>query len=175
MIETARLILRPWTEADVASFMRATNTPAVMEHLGGVTPSENFQAMFERVQACQRENGFCLWLMERHGEKEPLGFCGFKICLVGPINGKIEIGWRLREDAWGRGYAREAATACLEWGSRNLDVPEIFAITVPANSRSWGLMERLGMRPRPDLDFDHPAFAPAHPLRAHLTYAIKRG
>jgi RimJ/RimL family protein N-acetyltransferase len=175
MIETTRLILRPWTEADIAGFMRATNTPMVMEHLGGVTPPEHFQGMFERVLSCQRENGFCLWLMERRGEKEPLGFCGFKICSVGPISGKIEIGWRLRAEAWGMGYAREAAAACLEWGSRNLDVPEIFAITVLANSRSWGLMERLGMRRRADLDFDHPGFAPGHPLRAHITYAITRG
>jgi RimJ/RimL family protein N-acetyltransferase len=174
MIETARLILRPWTEADVAGFMHATNTSAVMEYLGGVALPETFVQMFARVQASQRENGFCFWLMHQRGRQDPLGFCGFKIGNVGPIDGKMEIGWRLREDAWGKGYACEAAGACLDWAWRNLDVAEIFAITVPGNTRSWGLMERLGMRRRTDLDFDHPAFSPGHALRSHITYAIAR-
>jgi|SRR6185437_11508269 len=176
MIETARLILRPWTEADVAPFMRATNTPAVMEYLGGVAAPDAFAQMFERILASQRESGFCFWLLERRGgeSEAPLGFCGLKLGSVGPITGKIEIGWRLREDAWGKGYAREAADACLDWAWRNLDMAEIFAITVAGNSRSWGLMERLGMRRRADLDFDHPSFAPGHLLRAHITYAILR-
>ncbi len=46
--------------------------------------------------------------------------------------------------------------------------------TVPANTPSWGLMERLGMTHRPELDFDHPAFAAGHPLRRHLVYTIGR-
>ena len=64
--------------------------------------------------------------------------------------------------------------ASLAWGWANLDAERIVAITVPANRASWGLMERLAMTRRPDLDFGHPAFAEDHPLHQHITYAIGR-
>jgi len=80
----------------------------------------------------------------------------------------------LREDVWGQGYAREAAEASLAWGWANLDCARIVAITVPANKRSWGLMERLGMSRRPELDFGHTLFPKGHPLHRHITYAIGR-
>jgi RimJ/RimL family protein N-acetyltransferase len=91
-----------------------------------------------------------------------------------PIDGEIEIGWRLREDVWGRGYAREAASASLRWAWRSLQCDRIFAMTVPANRASWGLMERIAMVRRPDLDFGHPLFPANHPLHRHIVYAAAR-
>jgi len=84
------------------------------------------------------------------------------------------MGWRLRRDAWGQGYAIEAARACLDWAWSNLKADRIVAITVPANRASWSVMERLGMIRRPDLDFAHPNFAADHPLSAHITYVMER-
>jgi hypothetical protein len=48
------------------------------------------------------------------------------------------------------------------------------AITTLANTRSWGLMERLGMVRHPDEDFDHPDLAEGDPLRPHILYRIQR-
>ena len=127
-----------------------------------------------RQQALQAERGHCFWIVERKADGALLGFCGLKIGNVGSIDGEIEIGWRLREDAWGQGYAKEAALASLAWGWKNLDASRIVAITVPANRPSWGLMERLGMTRRPDMDFGHPLFAEDHPLHRHITYVIER-
>ena len=174
MIETERLALRPWREGDADDFMRVTNTPAVMEYLGGVQEREYFVGAAERSQAYHAAHGHCFWIVERRSDRAMLGFCGLKTLGIGPAADDIEIGWRLREDAWGKGYAREAAEASLAWGWANLDVDRIVAITVPANVRSWGLMERLGMRRLHELDFAHPAFAPDHPLNRHITYAIDR-
>jgi RimJ/RimL family protein N-acetyltransferase len=174
MIETQRLILRPWTEADVPEFVRVTNTPSVMQYLGGVQEPDIFLASCARAQVCQAQNGFCFWLVERRSDGALLGFCGLKIGNMGPIAGEIEIGWRLREDAWGQGYAREAATASLDWAWRNLSCARIVAVTVMENARSWSLMERLGMRRAPELDFDHPDFPPGHICRRHIAYAIAR-
>ena len=87
---------------------------------------------------------------------------------------ELEIGWRLRRDAWGQGFAREAAAASLSWGWANFADHRIAAWTVPANIGSWGLMLRLGMVHRPELDFNHPRFAPDHPLYRHLVYTIDR-
>jgi RimJ/RimL family protein N-acetyltransferase len=174
MIETERLILRPWREDDAAEFARVTNTPAVMEYLGGVKEPEAFRGSFERVSASQTKNGFCFWIVERRSDGALLGFCGLKVGNTPPIEGEIEIGWRLREDAWGQGYAREAATATLEWAWRNLSCGRVVAITAAGNRRSWGLMERLGMRRLRDMDFEHPDVPTGDKAKPHITYAIKR-
>jgi RimJ/RimL family protein N-acetyltransferase len=174
VIATPRLILRPWREADVPEFARVTNTPAVMEYLGGVKEPEAFQGGFLRAQASQEQNGFSFWIIERRNDGALLGFCGLKVCNVGPIVGDIEIGWRLREDAWGQGYAGEAAQASLDWAWQNLSCDRIVAITAEGNARSWRLMERLGMQRENGLEFDHPDIAPDSPLRRHITYAVKR-
>ena len=174
MIETARLVLRPWRDADGPEFLRVTNTPAVMAHLGGVRDPDAWPALVADQQRLQAEYGICFWIVERKSDHAILGFCGLEPGTVGAIAGEIEIGWRLREDAWGQGYAKEAAQACLDWGWANLAADRIVAITVPANTASWGLMVALGMTRRADLDFGHPLFEPGHPLHRHITYVAER-
>ena len=58
----------------------------------------------------------------------------------------------------------------LAWAWAHTERARLVAITTPGNTRSWGLMERLGMTRRADGDFDHPALAEGDPLRRHLTY-----
>lgn len=176
MIDTGRLVLRPWRAEDRAGYAAMCASPAVMRHLGGPNDDAEIDAALARNAACQRERGHCFWAVERREDGAFLGFCGLRVVddPRRPVHGDIEIGWRLREDAWGQSYAREAAEASFGWGWAHLDAPRIVAFTVPANTASWGLMERLGMTRRPDLDFGHPAFAPGHPLHRHVTYAMER-
>ncbi|WP_174284572.1 GNAT family N-acetyltransferase [Sphingomonas bacterium] len=176
MIETERLILREWRDADRDIFLKTCNTSAVTRFLGGQSTDEQLDAAIARIRACQAANGHCFWAIERRNDRSFLGYCGLKIAnrVCPAIEGEIEIGWRLSEDAWGQGYAREAAETTLAWAWANLDAPRIVAMTVPANTASWGLMERLGMTRHADLDFAHPVFAADHPLSAHIVYAIDR-
>ncbi len=174
MIQTARLVLRGWRDADRSPFADMSRSPAVMAHLGPPMAREQVDSAVDRMQGYQRAHGYCFWAIERRTDGHFLGFCGLKPGAVGPLVGEIEIGWRLREDAWGQGYAKEAAFASLAWGWTNLAAPRIMAITTPANKASWGLMERLGMTRLPELDFGHPDMAPGHPLHDHITYAIGR-
>ena len=173
MIETERLILRPWREADVAPFRAMSRDPEVMRYLGPLTDEATSRAGYERMVAIEAEVGFCFWAIERKDAAAFIGFCGL-LPGTSPIEGEIEIGWRLARNAWGQGYAREAAAAALDWGWANLDTQSIVAITVPANVRSWGLMERIGMTRVVDGDFDHPNLAAGDPLRRHLLYRIGR-
>lgn len=176
MIDTPRLILRAWREDDVAPFRAMGRDPAVMAHLGGVQDEAESDAMIARVHATQAAQGHCFWAIERRDDGAFLGFCGLRIGGQPgtAVRDELEIGWRLAQPHWGQGYAREAAEASLAWGWANTDRARIVAWTVPANAASWGLMRRLGMTHRPDLDFDHPAFAIGHPLSRHLVYAIDR-
>jgi RimJ/RimL family protein N-acetyltransferase len=175
-IETERLIVRPWRHSDRDDYLATCNTEAVTAYLGGPASVEDMDAAIGRIRASQQENGFSFWAVERKADGVFLGYCGLKIARDKgtPIEGDVEIGWRLREDAQGEGYVTEAAAACLTWAWANLQVPRIVSITIPANERSWRVMERLGMTRRPDLDFAHPSFARDHPLSAHITYVIER-
>ena len=161
MIETARLILRDWRREDVEPYLRCTNTPAVMRWLGGVMPdAEARQSIAERIMRWQRERGFTFWIVERKRDRALLGFCGLKIAdgEGSSFNGEYEVGWRLREDAWGQGYAKEAATASLDYAFDRLGADRVVAVTLDGNAPSWGLMKRLGMRRRADLDYHDPRF-----------------
>jgi len=165
MIETERLILRDWTEADVAPFLRHTNTPAVMRWLGGVRSEAEQREAIGRIIRWQDERGFTFWALERKADSAMLGFCGLKIADTpgSPIEGMVEIGWRLRADAWGQGYAKEAAIASLEHAFGELGADRVVAITFPGNEPSWRLMERLGMTRRPELDYDDARFPELNP------------
>jgi RimJ/RimL family protein N-acetyltransferase len=172
-LETERLILRDWREADWPEFWRVTNTPAVMRWLGGVASEEGRAAARARLESYQWEHGHTFWVVERREDGALLGFCGLKRSnqAGGPL-GMMEVGWRLREDAWGRGYAREAAAATLDLAFDRFGADEVIALTVRGNAASWGLMLRLGMVRRPDLDFDSPDFDPADPVI--IVHAITR-
>jgi RimJ/RimL family protein N-acetyltransferase len=176
MIETPRLFLRSWRAADAAPFNAMCRDPAVMEHLGPLQTLAETEAAIARLAAIEAEYGHTFRAVERRDDGQFLGFCGLKIAPenIPGIEGAIEIGWRLRRDAWGQGYAREAAQASLDRGWADLAVARIIAITTPANARSWGLMLRLGMARRHDLNFAHPALAAGDPLSAHVTYEIFR-
>lgn len=173
VIETGRLILRPWRQADVAPFHAMSQDAEVMRYLGPPLGWDAVQGAHDRMVACQADHGFCFWAVERRADGRFLGFCGLKPGAP-PIEGEVEIGWRLARAAWGQGYAREAATASLAWAWDRLDVPHVTAITVPANRRSWGLMERLGMARAAADDFAHPDLPPGSPLSRHIVYRIAR-
>lgn len=170
---TERLILRTWDRSDLDEFIRATNTPAVMRWLGGVWPHEDHEAAFERIEQYQREFDHTLWIVEDRASGELLGFCGLKRVNspgAGDLTGTAEVGWRLRESAWGKGIAKEAAIASLDLAFGRFAYPEVVAITVEGNTASQGLMRRLGMQRRRDLDYVDPRHV--EDLGAALVWSI---
>jgi RimJ/RimL family protein N-acetyltransferase len=174
-LETDRLVLRAWQDSDLLPLLAICRDPRVMEFLGPLQDEDEICAAIGRQRAHQATLGHCYWAIERKLDAEMLGFCGIQPEPEGtPVAGLPDIGWRLGFAHWGKGYAREAAQASLDWGFANLSDEAIWAITVPANARSWGLMERLGMRRHHDLDFDHPNVPDGSPLKRHITYSIAR-
>lgn len=174
-IETERLILRDWRDdADWAEFFSVTNTPAVMRWLGGVLDEDGIDAQRGRVETCRTANGHCFWAVERKQDGALLGFCGLKRADApgSSVPGAMEVGWRLREDAWGQGYAKEAAIAAIDAAFDRFGAGEVVALTVDGNTASWGLMERLGMRRRADLDYDDTRYD--QPLRRTIVYSLDR-
>jgi RimJ/RimL family protein N-acetyltransferase len=161
--ETRRLRLRDWRDEDEAAFYEIMNTPAVMRHLGGVQTPEGWNAGFQRIRGFSRDFGHTFWIIEDKATGEIQGFCGLKRVNApgaGDLSGTPEIGWRLRESAWGRGIAKEAAIASLDLAFGRFGYDRVIAMTIPPNRESQGLMVRLGMARREDLDFTDERFGP---------------
>lgn len=175
MIETARLILRPWRDDDRAPFAAMGADPEVMQHLGPIMDRAGSDAVVDRLIAMQTVLGHTFWAVERRDTGAFIGFCGLKMAPLGiaGLSGSPEIGWRLARSAWGQGFASEAAQASLDWGWSK-GFARIVSMTVPANTRSQAVMQRIGMQRRPDLDFDHPLLAADNPLRPHIATEIFR-
>jgi RimJ/RimL family protein N-acetyltransferase len=173
MIETERLVLRNWHMDDLDPFIEHLNTETVMRWLGGLRSREALEDVVRhRFMAWQKRWGHTFWVMERKDDGVFLGFCGLKVAddAGSPVEGNVEVGWRLREDMWGQGYAKEAAIASIDFAFDRLRVQQVIALTVEGNSQSWGLMERLGMTRRPDLDYEGPEWAEGRVI----TYVIRR-
>jgi len=170
--ETERLRLREWDDEDEARFYEVMNRPEVMRHLGGLQLPEEWRAGFSRIRACQAEFGHAFWIVEDRNTRDILGFCGIKRANSPGSNmiGQHEIGWRLRPEAWGKGIAKEAAIASLDLAFGRFSAPHVIALTIAQNEASRGLMHRLGMKRREDLDFVDSRFGPE--LNPNMVFRI---
>ena len=169
MLETERLWLRPPTEADKDWNYEQSSCPVTMRHLGGPMSRETADARIDKLVSLYAERGLTFGVMELKPTHERIGLCGLKLFDAegATLPGEIELGYRLAPAWWGKGYAKEAATAALDYAFTRVNAPRVVALTSEANAASWGLMRRLGMTRRPDLDFNDPRF-PGEPTILHV-------
>jgi RimJ/RimL family protein N-acetyltransferase len=174
-IETERLILRPWRDADVEAWIAMNSRPRVMEFFPGVDARADLEASAERLRARLERDGYGWWIVE---VRESGAFAGIlalsDVPADLPVSPALEIGWRFVPEVWGNGYATEGARSLLEFAFTQLDKGEVVALTAAINRRSQRVMERLGMRRDPHDDFDHPRLTEGHRLRPHVLYRIAR-
>jgi RimJ/RimL family protein N-acetyltransferase len=174
-IRTHRLLLRLWRDEDLPAFAALNADPKVMEFFPKLLDREESDAQSARIRDGFARRGFGLWAVEVPGVADFIGFVGLAVPhFEAHFTPCVEIGWRLAHEHWGKGYATEAARAALDFGFGRLALDEIVSFTVPANRRSRGVMERIGMTRTPADDFDHPVLAEGHPLRRHVLYRATR-
>ena len=175
-LRTARLLLRPWRDADLPAFAALNADPEVRRWFPGTLTRQESDAQAARFQGEIAAHGFGFWAVEAPGAAPFIGFVGLRrVTFPAPFTPAIEAGWRLARERWGRGYATEAARAALAHGFGPLALPEIVAFAVPGNAASRRVMERIGMTRDPADDFDHPAIPEGSPLRRHVLYRAARG
>ncbi|MBS0263996.1 MAG: GNAT family N-acetyltransferase [Planctomycetes bacterium] len=173
VLNTSRLVLRPWRESDLAPFAALNADPRVMEHFPKCLDRAESDAMAQRIRENFDRLGYGLWAVEVQGGAEFIGFVGLNVPRFEEFfTPAIEVGWRLACEHWGQGYATEAARAALQFGFEELRQAEIVSFTVPANVRSRRVMERLGMTHRTEEVFEHPLLEVGHPLRPHVLYRL---
>jgi len=153
IIETPRLRLRPWRESDRGAFAALNTDPEVSRDLGGPLSRAASDAKLDRYIAAFESLGFCRWAIEsRAGDF--LGYAGVMPAGAGhALGAHDEIGWRLMRNAWGHGYAAEAAREALDDAFTRIGLTEVLAYTAPDNLRSQAVMERLRLTRDPSRDF----------------------
>lgn len=177
-LETQRLWLRGWVDADREPFAALCADPEVMRYFPETLARQKADELIDRCLAAQVLNGFSLAPVELKETGEFIGFVGLSrpACAKPlPFDPCVEIGWRLNRAAWGKGYASEAARAWLRFGFETEGLAEIVAFTIPANKASQKVMQRIGMARDATGNFLHPNLAPEHPMAEHVLYRIGSG
>jgi RimJ/RimL family protein N-acetyltransferase len=171
VVECERVVLREWRPEDREPFAVMNADARVMEHFPTTFSRAQSDAAIERAVA-QWSAGFGLWAVEDRDTGRFIGFVGMTSpSFESHFTPAVEVGWRLAHDAWGRGYATEAARATLQWARDHVSPPrgEIVSFTTVNNQRSRRVMEKLGFTHRDEDDFDHPAL-PDWEWRRHVLY-----
>jgi len=172
-IRTARLVMRRWRDTDREAFAAMNADPVVMRYLLAPLDRAASDAYLDRLEDLFSRQGFGLWALEVAGTGEFIGFTGLNPMPPSvPGEDGMEVGWRLAQRAWHRGYATEAATAAVDVAFNGAGLDEIWSMTAVVNEASQAVMRRLGMTPY--ARFDHPRIAAGHPLRAHIAYRLQR-
>ena len=170
-LTTPRLGLRRWLPSDLEPFAQMNQDPAVREFFPGLLTYDETKEMVESLEHHFDQYGYGFYAMDLLETGEFLGFTGLSHpSLDAWFTPCVEIGWRLKKEAWNRGYATEAALACLRHGWDVLGLSKIYAYTAVLNLRSERVMQKIGMRKAGG--FEHPKIAPGHPLRLHVVYEI---
>jgi ribosomal-protein-alanine N-acetyltransferase len=175
MLRTERLALREWRDSDREPFAAMNADPRVMEHFPSLQTREESDATVERINAHFDQQGYGLWAVElRDGSAGFVGFVGLQhVPFEAHFTPAVEIGWRLAHQAWGKGYATEAARAATAYAFDGAGLDELVSMATVANERSRAVMRKIGMTHDPAEDFDHPRVSDPRTQR-HVLYRVER-
>lgn len=144
MLSTPRLRLRPHGPEDVTFMIELNSDPEVVRYTcDGPVDAEQAAMIVASLDRQYREEKIGRFIvLEMEGGRK-IGWCGLKRM----ESGEIDLGYRFLRSRWGRGYATEAAAACLEYGFKTLGFRRIEARVAPENAASLNVVRKLGMRP----------------------------
>jgi len=176
-IETERLLLREWREADKQPYALLNADAEVMRHFPSHLSREQSDEMVDRMAAAWEQRGFGLWAAERVDTHQFIGFIGLSVpgWHVDGLTPCVEVGWRLAAHHWGHGFAPEGARAALDFAFQHVGLPgdEVVSFTTIMNLKSQRVMQKIGMTVDRAREFDHP-MTPGWDEQRHLVHRIDR-
>jgi RimJ/RimL family protein N-acetyltransferase len=152
-LETGRLVLREFTVGDVEDVVELDSDPEVMRYINGGRPTPREEIRDEIIPFWtayyERDDGYGYWAAVEKATGRFLGWFHFRPH-VGepprPADVGIELGYRLRRDAWGQGYATEGSRALIRKGFTELGAERVYAETMAVNVASRRVLEKAGLR-----------------------------
>lgn len=144
ILETERLRLREFTLDDVSALHAVLGDPVAMQWYPAPFDREDVKGWIERNIGRYRRDGHALWAMILKSSGEVIGDCG---CVIQDVEGKkeMEIGYHVRRDLWGNGYATEAARACMEYAFKEARAKRVISMIRPENVNSKRVAEKNGL------------------------------
>ncbi|HET8891615.1 MAG TPA: GNAT family N-acetyltransferase [Candidatus Angelobacter sp.] len=144
VLETSRLRLREFVPQDVDALSAVLGDPVAMQYYPAPFDRKGVEEWIERNRSRYQSDGYGLWAMVLKDSGELIGDCG---CFLRDIDGRddIEIGYHVRRDLWGNGYATEAAQACMQYAFTRLGVDHVISLIRPENLQSVRVAEKNGL------------------------------
>jgi RimJ/RimL family protein N-acetyltransferase len=173
-VETERLRMRRWRDADRAPFAELNGDPQTLLFFPSTLTRAESNAFIDRMEGRFEAHGYGLWALEVRETGQFIGFTGLSPLPDDvPGNGGTEIGWRLARPAWHHGYATEAAVAARDLAFGEAGLRELWSMTSLLNTPSQAVMRRIGMTEA--ARFAHPRVPDGSPLKPHVMYHLARG
>jgi len=148
-LETDRLVLRRFAEADVDNLVELDGDPEVMRFINGGRPTPRDEIENDVLPAFlgyyERYAGYGFWAAVERATGRFIGWFHFRPAEGAPPD-EVELGYRLRRSAWGKGYATEGSRALIDKGFSELGVQRVVASTMVVNVASRRVMEKAGLR-----------------------------
>jgi RimJ/RimL family protein N-acetyltransferase len=142
LLATQRLHLRAFSVDDAEAFFKLNADPDVMRYTGD-DPFSSLEhtKTFLSNYPDYRKNGYGRWSVVLKSTGECIGWCGLKL----HESGMVDIGYRFHKNQWGKGYATEAASACIDYGFHTLGLEEIVGRCAADNLASIRVLEKIGL------------------------------
>lgn len=149
--ETKRLIIRHMKTTDFNDLHAMNSDPEVCKYILGrpFTYEENQNFLKSYIEYYKKQNGLGLFAAEC---KQTGTFIGW-VCLRPFFKEEIEVGYRMPQRNWGKGYATEMASAIVDYGFNKLQLPEIAAIVNPQNKASQNVLSKCGLKYVRNMDY----------------------
>jgi RimJ/RimL family protein N-acetyltransferase len=154
LFKSERLGFRTWADNDLESMAAINSDPEVMKFFPNTQAKEHTKNFIERMSSQFKKRGYCYFAVEILKTKEFIGFIGLsRQTYEADFTPCIDIGWRLKKDTWGKGFATEGAARCLEFAFSQLKLNQIFSIASIINEPSINVMKKIGMSKVKDFEF----------------------
>ena len=171
-IQTQRLGLRNWKKEDLEAMTAINQDSKVMQFFPNMPDRAATKAYIKRMQTQFAKSQYCYFAAEVLATKEFIGFIGIMYQdYEAAFTPCVDIGWRLKQTAWGKGYATEGAKACLEYAFNQLKIPKIYSVAPLINQPSIAVMKKIGMHQVST--FNHPALKQFPTLETCALYLIE--
>lgn len=171
IFKSERLGFRNWSNEDLSEFAKLNSDKEVMEHFPETLSKNEVRDLINKLKNHFSENGFTYYAAEVLETKEFIGMIGLAFQeYKTKFTPAIDIGWRLKRQAWGKGYATEGAKKCLEYGFSELAIKKIISVCTINNKKSENVMKKIGMTKIGQ--FNHPELIKHPEYERHFCYEI---
>jgi len=158
-LETKRLHIRNLTEQDVDGMFALDSDAEVHKYLGNkpITKKEEALKYIKDVNLQYKERGIGRWAVELKETGEFIGWCGLRLYTEYTFNNHTnfyDIGYRLQQKFWGKGYATEASVACLQYAWKVLKLKKVYGITEIGNEASHNVLLKIGFNYIEDFHYE---------------------